>query len=222
MFARLVDWAPACMYGLVVFRFYIAFNIFWCVRRIWTSDGRARRVHSKVDVVTKNRKRNGYSMTTQIQYARILYGGWRLGSARRQSWHIGRRCACGERWQRGEKGEQMARIGGIILFVKYVLPLVDSSDCISVWRIHFWSFAVNVCMDVNVAAMGILDYAARRTESPSLTLTFVPFLRTQNSRYGWRQMQRTATTPWTPCHSLIRRVCECGCTTTYILLLWIH
>lgn len=84
MFARLVDWAPACMYGLVVFRFYFAFNIL-CVRRIWTSDGRARRVHSKVDVVTKNRKRNGYSMTTQIQYARILHGGWRFGAARKQN-----------------------------------------------------------------------------------------------------------------------------------------
>lgn len=58
---------------------------------IWTRDGRARRVRTKVDVVTKNRKRNGYSMTTQIQYVRILHGGWRLGTTHSTHAHV--RCS---------------------------------------------------------------------------------------------------------------------------------
>lgn len=107
----------------------------------WGDGRRARRARTKVDVVTKNRKRNGYSMTTQIQYVRILDVRMALRYYTVQNkmsvygvagdWQECRDRPKRER-ERAVGREKMARIGGIILFVKYVLVLVDSSDCISV------------------------------------------------------------------------------------------
>lgn len=112
---RPFGWLSTCMhvYGSVWF-FVFAFGFFFllfhrlacslCVQycmRIWTSDGRARRVRCKVDVVTKNRKRNGYSMTTQIQYVRrTLHGGWRLGTTHNRTKLSA--CVCVSTMVRGE------------------------------------------------------------------------------------------------------------------------